>query len=115
MFSNKKTSFLLASFTGVLLLGLVIVADNNGQYNSPTHVSYEYPIKPGTPEWKELNYREHMESLQVPEEILRNLTTEALIETVLGYPFIVNTFLFNTYGEGFNAILSDFNGLQELV
>ena len=93
----------------------MIVATFNGRYISPIDLSYEYPIKTGTPEWKESNYRELVDLLQIPEEILYNLTTEALIETVLDYPFIVNLFLFNSYEDGFKATLSDFNGLRELV
>ncbi len=75
---------------------------------------YEYPIVPGTSEWAELeDFPSKIEACQIPENILNNISTEALVETVLNYP------LFKIYFSYDKATLYDwykniFNGIQEL-
>ena len=52
---------------------------------------YEYPITLDMPEWASLtSLQEKLEVCQIPEDILPQLTTPALIETVLDYPLAVN-------------------------
>jgi len=81
-------------------------------FNTP----YTYPILPGTDEWKEFNtHDEKLEACQIPEEILQNMTIEALVETVLNYPLMGDMLAYNTPIIGFNAVSSTFNGLQELT
>lgn len=43
------------------------------------------------------------------------MTTEALLETVLNYPFMINLFAFSTPEQGYNSVYNSFNGLQELT
>ena len=77
---------------------------------------YEYPVLPGTEEWVQLDGNvEMIESCQIPEDIMQNMTTEALVETVLNYPRLMNLFAFNSMSQGFQAMLEDCNGLAELV
>lgn len=78
--------------------------------------SYEYDVKPNTSEWKDLkSSKEKVEASQIPESDLYNMTTKALVETVLNYPLLVTMYAFDTEQEGFNAVYSTFNGLQELT
>lgn len=43
------------------------------------------------------------------------MTTEALLETVLNYPFITDYFAYNNYLEAADVFIKDFNGFKELV
>lgn len=93
---------LLLSATGVSL-----VKANIGPYS--------YPVVPGTSEWLSLkSHVEKIQACQIPEEILRNLSTEDLLETVLNYPLLVDMLVWNTPEEGYFEVQSQFNGLQEL-
>ena len=77
---------------------------------------YVYPVQPGTEIWAEFtDLEQKIEICQITEEILQNMSTEDLVQTVLNYPLMVNMFAFNTYEEGFESVLSYFNGMQELV
>ena len=62
-------------------------------WNELDEVPYEYPIQPGTDEWKKFTTVAQMvEVCQIPEKKLKNMTTEALVETVLNYPLLLNSF-----------------------
>ena len=88
---------------------------DNQEEEYTINAPYEYPIKPGTEEWKLITNRiERAEKCQIPEDILSRMTTEALAKTVLEYPFMVDMYAWNTTSVGYQVIKSEFNGLQEL-
>lgn len=81
---------------------------------------YEYPVKPGSERWKALrNHEEMLEACQIPDDILKNISTAGLVETVLSYPMYGDMLLLSSNLEkgleiGF-AVMSDrFNGFSEL-
>lgn len=77
--------------------------------------SYQYPIVPGMEEWKKLkSLQEKIEVCHIPEDVLTNMTTEALIETVLNYPLAINIVAYDTPQIGLKEVTKYFNGLQEL-
>lgn len=49
--------------------------------------AYNYPIKPGTSEWKTLTSHDQMQRVcQIPDATLKSMSTTDLIETCLNYP-----------------------------
>ena len=89
-------------------------ATNNEGYtiNEP----YEYPIEPGTNEWKELQTHEQKLAVsQIPEDTLQDMTTEALLDTVLNYPLLVDTMAYNSIEKGIEVVSEQFEGLKELL
>ncbi len=77
--------------------------------------AYQYPVVPGTATWAGFRSRmEKAEACQIPQSILKSMTTKALVETVMNYPLLVDMFVRDTKEEAFDAIC-DFNGLQELT
>lgn len=76
---------------------------------------YEYPIKPGMDEWDEiLDHAAKVEMLQIPEYILEEMTTRALAETVLNYPYLVDMYAYGNTSQGYEIVSETFNGLKEL-
>ncbi|MCE3199077.1 hypothetical protein JI735_14460 [Paenibacillus sonchi] len=122
MKKNLLTSISLC-FSLIFCLALpAAFADSTSAVDETTNVqysitnSYEYVVKPNTDEWKKFtSTEEKVNASQIPQTILNKMTTKALVETVLKYPLLANMFAFNTKQEGFNAIYSNFNGLQELT
>lgn len=103
----------------LIFLGLIFpIACNKKQpvisnYND----AYHYPIKPGTEEWKKLRNHEDMIMVcQIPDEILRKMSTPGLVETVLNYPLYMEmTASSNSdFQKAFEWMSSKFNGFQEL-
>ena len=78
--------------------------------------AYDYPIKPGTDEWKAFGSHEEMlKACQIPEEILHRMSTTALVETVLNYPLIMDWLTYDTFEIGIESVRKQFNGLSELL
>ena len=83
----------------------------------PFYISdtYNYPIQPGTDEWKELSsLTEKVEVCQIPEKKLKTISTEGLLETLLNYPLISDYLFFEHIQNGFNRIKTENNGFSEL-
>ena len=77
--------------------------------------AYDYPVKPGTEAWKALKTHDEMIQVsQVPEEILKKMSTSGLVETVLNYPLYRDRIAFNTIQQGFDAVAAHSNSLQAL-
>ncbi|MDP2866366.1 MAG: hypothetical protein Q8O90_08995, partial [Elusimicrobiota bacterium] len=91
--------------------------EKNGLYSKSTGGAYEFPIKPGMKEWKALSsYAEMLKACQLPEPLLRKMSTAGLIETVLNYPLYMLTILaYDSMQQGFNALAGRFNGVAELL
>ncbi len=78
---------------------------------------YEFPIIPGTPEWRELpGHRARVEACQIPDGILAEMSTEGLVETCMRYPHR-NLWAVSSTGMlvGIQGIIDGFNGLSELM
>ena len=91
-----------------------------GQESETSHADsisdvYEYPIKPGTLEWKQCSHAEHLEMLQIPDAVLNTISTAGLLKTCLDYPFISDIHAYDNYQLGLRNVINGFNGLQELL
>ena len=76
---------------------------------------YQYPVVPGMEEWKNFKSLQEMSNAcQIPDDILSNMTTEALVETVVHYPLFINAFAYDIPQVGLSHIKEYYNGLQEL-
>ena len=77
--------------------------------------TYEYPTVPGTDEWKDLkSLTEMVQACQIPNNKLKSISTEGLLETLLNYPLILDYGAFNQGQDGFKRIKSENNGFGEL-
>lgn len=114
----KKFAKFSIVFLGIFVVfsGLIFVSATNDEPQAYTiNEPYEYPIVPGTPEWAEMySYRQMVEACEIPEEILHNMTTEALVESVITYPLSTKLYEYNDVQTGYDAWVNQFNGLQEL-
>lgn len=78
--------------------------------------AYEFPVKPGMTEWAAFNTHDEMlEACQIPESILKTMSTNGLIETILDYPLRMDIFLHDNVQTGFDVVESQFNGIPELL
>ena len=85
-------------------------------YEPPANLdTYIYPLRPGTPEWAEIQTGSEMyEVTQVPNSVLQAISTEGLLETWLTYPLLYNINAWTTLQQGIDNITEVFGGLQEL-
>lgn len=116
---NKLLSVMLVMCL-TLLTPMSVFADNltNGSADSSSIITkpYEYPITPDSPQWESFTQTSQMiEACQVPEDIAANMTTEALLKTVLDYPLMVNVIVQNTPEIGYEFLLENNAAFRELV
>ena len=100
---------------GILLpLVLLAVLFNWSPMNAQT--TWDYPVKPGTPEWEAFEtHHEMIEAIQIPDAILSALTTKELVEICLNYPLSFDFYAYNNLQEGLRRnVAVHFNGVQEL-
>lgn len=109
---KKSFIFLLSAFLMISISMTFMAAENSRNDNEP----YSFPITPGSSEWESFTTKQEMlDVCQVPEDKLSNMTTEALLETVINYPLINDYMAFNSYEDACNVMSSDFNGFRELL
>lgn len=78
--------------------------------------SYNFPTVPGSDEWAELSsLEEKIAACAVDESLLEAMTTEALLETVINYPLLINIYAFDTIDEGFASVAEYFPGIEILL
>jgi len=76
---------------------------------------WDYPVKPGMPEWSQYKSIDAMyQACQIPDDILKNLDTESLVELCLNFPVRILFPLYNTPQQAFMQYYSNFNGIREL-
>jgi hypothetical protein len=77
---------------------------------------YNFPVKPGSLEWKQLETQEEMTAAcQIPSNLLETMSTNALVETCLHYPLFPQMTAYNNIVTGFDKVMLNFNGFTELL
>ena len=69
-------------------------------------LTWDYPVKPGSEEWRMTSYAEKVEKSQPPKALLNSWDTETLFEYCVNYPFNKVTLLFNNPNDGFKFLSS---------
>ncbi|MDR2888643.1 MAG: hypothetical protein LBV33_02250, partial [Lachnospiraceae bacterium] len=112
----RKILFTLLTVILSLSFGMIVFAGSSREeQNYFDDEPYVFTIIPETPEWKAFTSKaEKLAVSQIPEDKLANMTTRALLETVMNYPLITDYFAFNTVEDAYNTMFNDFNGFREL-
>lgn len=111
---------LLSLFLACLVISCLCIAafaagagNDSADYTIDT--PYDFPVVPGSDEWAELDsLEEKIAACAVDESLLKSMTTEALMETVLNYPLLINIYAFGTTEEGLASVAEYFQGIEIL-
>jgi hypothetical protein len=114
---NKKINHLF-----VIGLALIMISPLSATGCESEAASYSideawiYPVRPDMDEWESyIRPEQKLKASYVPKDILKSMTTRALVETVLTYPLLIDMYAFNTEYIGYKAVSSNFYGLPELA
>ena len=114
-FSAISLSLSLILCIGVLTFMIVANASDGKTWYELDGVTdaYTFPEYEGE---EALTYDEIIEFNQIPQDILKNISTEGLIESCLNYPLYADGMIFSNKSvyHGFIETCERFNGLQEL-
>jgi len=98
----------------VLALSLISCSKSNPEHEL-LNAKYDFPILPGSEQWAEFTTGKQMyDACQIPENILKSITTKALAETCMDYPLFFIFTAYNYMNEGIIEVINNFNGLTEL-
>lgn len=93
----------------ILLLALPVISF------AQEEVTWDYPVKPGSEEWLSIrDYPKRLELLNIPTEIVTNISTKQLVKSCLNYPQIELIFTRNDLITGISYVSTLFNGFLEL-
>lgn len=112
----KKVILMLLAV--ILVCSALLSACANSTEEIDSHMNaipYEYPVAPGTDEWNSLSMDERIALSHVDENVVKNMTTDAVLVTTLNYPFIVNIFAYGKADDGINVVKEYCSPLAELL
>lgn len=113
--ANMKKYYLNCRLFSFFCINLLLLFPFNSNAKN-TDTPYKFPIKPGTPQWAEFeSHQDMIKACRIPNTILKEMTTKALIMTCINYPLFGDIFAYHDYQMGFKNMASAFNGLQELL
>jgi len=119
---SKIVCTVLLLVCGIIAVsGMVVYAayERKGTWLSSINKdAYEFPVTPqnNKEKWASLKTSEEKEALlQIPEDRLREMSTEGLIATCLQYPNLVPLFAYNSPQRAIDRLSEEFNGLKELL
>ena len=117
---QKKAPFMKKLAIAAAVVLVLFLGSNGIVYASTGRTLMGYLIKPGTEEWMKLGTVENkVEACRIPEETLKQMSNDELIEAVLDYPFLVNIYIFGTQSEAVYGVAEDLyeecDALRELL
>ena len=116
----KKTKMLLIGLcitVSSFLWSSSVYASENGYANwMDENGAYMFPVVPNSEKWNELGTAEEMrEATQIPEDLLKMMSTEELIVMVENYPLLCDLYAYSSLQEGYERLKVQFNGIMELL
>lgn len=78
---------------------------------------YKFPIDTSDKkEWSNLeSHDEMLDVCEIPDTILKDMSTDELINIVLDYPLLIDILAYDSWNDGLEALSQDFNGIRELL
>lgn len=111
---KKTVSILLAVLLLFSLNGYVFANEYHSQTDSPQ--SFEYNLTPENPGWAKLsNKQEMLAATQIPSDVLKEMTTEEVVNAVLDYPLVIHIYAYDSYEAGLKALAEESDAYKELL
>ena len=89
-------------------------AEIAASYFPEDYAGYRYPVLAGMTTWPKGNHAEMVKACQIPEDTLKGMSSENLVQTVLFYPLFPDVLAYDSIELGYPGIKANFNGLAEL-
>lgn len=105
------TTALFAVFSILIFIGAPMVLDRRYTIDTP----YDYPLIPTVGWGNFASRKERVLACQIPDEVLQIMTTQALVQSVVQYPYIIDMWSYSTLREGFESVYSQFSAMDALV
>lgn len=111
----KKIGLLILVFAFVLSFSAFAQNTEGPAQPALSDEPYVFPVRPGTSEWNEMEPLERREACYVSPETAAGMTTRALLETILNYPYRGELFAFGTSEKGVTVVARRFSVMAEFL
>jgi hypothetical protein len=100
----------------LLIIAISFLACTVNAQVSESVVTWDFPVRYGTEEWKTLkSYEEQLLAYNIPDEIIKKISTAELVKVCLAYPEWGVITAFDDLSKGLRMIMQNFNGFYELI
>lgn len=106
---------IIRSIIVVVFLIIVGIFSYKSEVHNLSDEPHIYEVLPNTPEWEAMTPSQRQASCEVSVEEVENMTTAALVETVINYPYLIDIYAFDTLEQGIEWVSMYFPGLPELL
>lgn len=86
----------------------------NAEMTDVDYVAYYESILESDAWQSEIDHSVCVEMLQLPEEMIKAMNTDMLVDAVLSYPYFMDIYAFDSIEMGVNILFESFNGLRAL-
>lgn len=76
---------------------------------------YDYPVRPGDPEWADVVGSDRLEVTQIPKRIARRMSTDGLLASYIKWPLVFELTTHHSLPKTFDFFKQNFNGVKELM
>jgi len=119
----KKLTRIISTILVMIIIGNVVTAyagekkiKNDHNFMISAGDAYEYSIAIGSDEWMSCDTAvERIDKLRIPEGIIENLSTDALLLTVLRNPYLADIWAYDSLQIGYDLTEIYIDGLSELL
>jgi hypothetical protein len=99
----------------LLIIAIGFLACTVNAQVSENVVTWDYPVNPSTPGWFDLSFEEKILAYNIPDEILKKISTAELVKVCFAYPDWGIIHAYNDRITGLSNLMRQFNGFYELV
>lgn len=83
-------------------------------YYPEDYIGYRFSVLPGTSSWPYGDFTVMIDACRIPVHELKAMSTEALLQTVLVHPLILNIYAYENFDEGYEIVKRYCDCLDEL-
>ena len=77
--------------------------------------AHVYKVLPGSDEWKQMTAEERYASCFISAEEVSRMTTKALLETIINYPYLCDLYAYGSFEDGVKYVSMYFPALVEFL
>jgi len=83
-------------------------------YFPEDYIGYRYPVLPTMSTWPYGNHADMVSVCQIPENVLKEMSTEELLESVLYYPLFPDAYLYDSRQKAYEIFKNSMGAFAEL-
>lgn len=102
-------------FLILLAIGTQMVGHETSSNTYTITEPYVYPLERGSEEWLAMQPDDRRNAYQVPSDIINNMTTEALLQTVITNPYFSDIWAYSPLQQGAEVACEMLSGFAELL